>query len=225
MISLSAWAVDFKITFDEGFSFCQLTRIEKLEDRSNFVRENLMLGAYFSTQTVGFPVCDLQLDISAYYPFYQAFNGMKQQPKNIISYAFDGYLAIHGTYDRFKYVLITGSIGMHYMYQLTDEYHMNYLGLGATLGMEFPISRGWTIVNRNFFSYDNANLGKNKLVQPFYASYQYHINLGVRYSKRVRNSFSYIDSRVKPENDTQDVIPEPAGVPEPVEGQEVTTSL
>ena len=81
---------------------------------------------------------------------------------------------------------------MHYMYQLTDEYHMHYLGLGAMLGIEFPISRGWTIVSKNYFAYDNANLGKNKLVQPFYGSYQYHINLGVRYSRRVNNSFSYI---------------------------------
>lgn len=192
----SAFALDFDFTFDEGISYCQLTRVEKLDDRSNFVRENMMIGAYFSTQTVGLPVFDLQLDLSAYYPFYQAFNGMKQQPKNIINYAFDGYLAIRGTYDGLKYVLLTGSLGMHYMYQLTDEYHMHYLGLGGTLGIEFPISKGWTIVNRNFFSYDNANLGKNKLVQPFDAAYQFHINLGVRYSRRVHNAYSYIKSDI-----------------------------
>ena len=213
MLSVSAFALNFDFVFDEGVSYCQLTRIEKLPDRSNFVRENLMIGAYFTTKTVGFPVCDLELDISAYYPFYQAFNGQKQIPRNVLNYALDTYLAVQGTYDRFKYVLITGSIGMHYMYQLTDEYHMNYLGLGGSLGIEFPISRGWTVVNRNFFSYDNANLGKNKLVQPFYGADQYHINLGVRYSKRVHNSYSYVDSRVKPENDTQEVVPEP------VEGQ------
>ena len=178
--------------FDEGISYCQVTRIEKLSDRSNFVRENMMIGAYFTTQTVGLPMFDLELDVSAYYPFYQAFNGMEQTPRNVLNYAFDGYLAATGTYKKFEYVNLTGSIGMHYMYQLTDEYHMNYLGLGATVGLEFPISQGWTVVNRNFFSYDNANLGKNKLVQPFYGSYQYHINLGVRYSRRVRNTYSYI---------------------------------
>lgn len=178
--------------FDEGISYCQVTRIEKLSDRSNFVRENMMIGAYFTTQTVGLPMFDLELDVSAYYPFYQAFNGMEQTPRNVLNYAFDGYLAATGTYKKFEYVNLTGSIGMHYMYQLTDEYHMNYLGLGATVGLEFPISQGWTVVNRNFFSYDNANLGKNKLVQPFYGSYQYHINLGVRYSRRVRNAYSYI---------------------------------
>ena len=161
-----------------------------------------MIGAYFTTQTVGLPMFDLELDVSAYYPFYQAFNGMEQTPRNVLNYAFDGYLAATGTYKKFEYVNLTGSIGMHYMYQLTDEYHMNYLGLGATAGLEFPISQGWTVVNRNFFSYDNANLGKNKLVQPFYGSYQYHINLGVRYSRRVRNTYSYIKGESESQQQT-----------------------
>ena len=211
-ISFSLYSLDLDLdfVFDEGISYCQVSRIEKLPDRSNFVRENMMIGAYFSTQTVGLPLFDLQLDVSAYYPFYQAFNGMEQTPRNVMNYALDGYFAATGTYTQLKYINLTGSLGMHYMYQLTDEYHMHYLGLGAMLGIEFPISRGWTIVSKNYFAYDNANLGKNKLVQPFYGSYQYHINLGVRYSRRVNNSFSYIDSRVEPEND---IMPEATDVP------------
>ena len=190
--ALEPAAPGVRFTFDEGVSFAQITRVERLTDRSNFVRENMMIGAFFTTKTVGLPVADLQLDISAYYPLYQAFNGMQQQPRNVLNYAVDSYLAVNGTLKTFKYVLFTGSMGMHYMYQLTDEWHMHYLGLGITTGFELPISAGWTIVNRNFFSYDNANLGPNKLIQPFYASYQYHINLGVRYSRRVRNEYSYI---------------------------------
>ena len=190
----SVFALDFDcdFIFDEGLSFCQVTRIEKLTDRSNFVHENMMIGAYFSTQTFGLPFCDLQLDISAYYPFYQAFNGMKQAPKNALNYALDGYFALYKDFDFIKYVTFTGSLGMHYMYQLTDEWHMHYLGLGGTLGFELPVSKSWTIINRNFFSYDDANLGTNKLMQRFRASYQYHINLGVRYSRRVFNTYSYI---------------------------------
>ena len=190
--SLYSLDLDLDFIFDEGISYCQVSRIEKLEDRSNFVRENMMIGAYFSTQTVGLPLFDFQLDVSAYYPFYQAFNGMEQTPRNVMNYALDGYLAATGTYKQLKYINLDGSLGMHYMYQLTDEYHMHYLGLGAMLGIEFPLTRGWTIVSKNYFSYDNANLGKNKLVQPFYASYQYHINIGVRYSRRVDNLYSYI---------------------------------
>ena len=211
LISSSVFALDFDcdFIFDEGISFCQVTRIEKLEDRSNFVRENMMLGAYFSTQTFGLPLCEVQLDVSAYYPFYQAFNGMKQVPKNVLNYALDGYLALKIDYDAFKYVIFTGSLGMHYMYQLTDEWHMHYLGLGLTTGFELPVSKSWTIVNRNLFSYDDANLGTNKLMQRFRASYQYHINLGVRYSRRVHNEYSYIRHEV----------------PEPVEGPETTDAL
>jgi len=183
---------DFKLVFDEGVSYCQLTRIENLSSRSNFVRENMMIGAYFSTQTIGLPDFNFELDLSAYYPFYQAFNGMQQTPKNIMNYALDGYLALYGHYKKFKYVIISGSLGMHYMYQLTDEWHMHYLGLGTSLGLELPLSKRWTIVNRNFLSYDNANLGKNKNIQPFYGAYQYHINLGVRYSRKQLNTYSYI---------------------------------
>ena len=85
LVSFSAFSLDFNcdFIFDEGVSFCQVTRIEVLEDRSNFVRENMMLGAYFSTQTVGLPLLEVQLDVGAYYPFYQAFNGMKQATKNV----------------------------------------------------------------------------------------------------------------------------------------------
>ena len=205
-LSFSAFAFELNcdFIFDEGISYCQVTRIEKLDDRSNFVRENMMIGAYFSTQTVGLPFADLELDVSAYYPFYQAFNGMKQSPKNVISYAFDSYLALKYDFDFFEYVIFTGSLGMHYMYQLTDEWHMNYLGLGLTTGFELPVSKRWTIVNRNFFSYDDANLGTNKLMQRFRASYQYHINLGVRYSRRVFNTYNYVSG---------------------AQGQETTTSL
>ena len=181
-----------KIIFDEGVSYAQVTRIEQLDNRSNFVRENKMLGAYFTTQTIGLPIVDFELDIHAYYPFYYTFNGMKQKTHNIINYSFDGFLGAQKTFKQFKYVYINCAAGMHYMYQLTDEYHMHYLGLGGELGLEFPLLPRWTIVNRNFISYDNANLGTNKLIQKFDASYQYRFDLGVRYTRRVHNEYPYI---------------------------------
>ena len=184
--------LEVKVVFEEGLSYAQVTRVEALPDRSNFVRENMMIGAFFSTKTVGLPLVDFKLDISAYYPFYQAFNGMQQHPKNVVNYAFDGYLAAYYNYDWFKYFILTGSLGMHYMYQLTDEWHMHYVGLGLTVGFELPLSPGWTIVNNNFVSLDNPNLGKNKNIQKFDGCYSYHINFGVRYSCRVRNEYSYI---------------------------------
>ena len=200
MIASAAFSMDFgldmfrdcKIIFDEGVSYAQVTRIEKMDNRSNFVRENMMAGAYFSTQTIGLPVVDFELDISAYYPFYQAFNGMKQKTHNLICYAFDGFLGAQKTFKQLKYVYINCALGMHYMYQLTDEYHMHYLGIGGELGFELPILPRWTIISRNYITYDNANLGTNKLIQKFDASYQYRFDLGVRYSRRVPNEYPYI---------------------------------
>ena len=201
--SLSAFEINFdmfkdcQIIFDEGLSYAQLTRIEKMENRSNFVRENMMAGAYYSVQTTGLPGIDFQLDVSAYYPFYQAFNGMKQKTRNMIPYAFDGFFGAQKTFKQFRYIYINCALGMHYMYQLTDEYHMSYLGLGGAIGVELPVSKRWTIINRNYFSYDNANLGSNKQIQKFDAAYQYHINLGVRYTKRVLNEYPYIRMKSK----------------------------
>jgi hypothetical protein len=34
------------VFFNEGVSFAQITRIEKQENRSNFVRENYLIGAF-----------------------------------------------------------------------------------------------------------------------------------------------------------------------------------
>lgn len=178
--------------FDWGVSYAQLTRIELMNDRSNFVRENMMIGAYFTAETSELGFFDLLFSLSIYYPFYQAFNGMEQKAKNLFNYAVDTYFGTIVTYDKLDYVILNFTLGMHYMYQLTDEYHMNYLGIGGSIGIDFPISKSWTIVETNFFSYDNPNLGANKKIQPFDSAYQFHINLGVRYSGKVLNKYSYI---------------------------------
>lgn len=182
----------FNFSFNEGVSFAQITRIEVMETRSNFVRENYLIGAFVNCKTDDFWLFDLELQLSAYYPFKTTFNGMQQFPKNQLNYAFDMFFGAVYSYDTFKYVLLDASLGLHYMYQLTDEYHLNYVGLGFQGTLEFPIAKKWTIINNYFFSYDNANLGSNRKVQLFDASYQYHIELGVRYSKKVTNEYYYL---------------------------------
>lgn len=184
-----------KYTFDEGVSYCQLTRIEKVPNASNYVRENMMFGAYFNAQTVDLSFIDLFSTFTVYYPFYQAFNGMAQKPRNMFNFAIDSITGITFTYERIKYVDINFSTGMHYMYQLTDEYYMHYIGLALILGLDFPITARWTIVNRDLFSYDNPNIGSNRKIQPFDGSYQYHFSFGVKYSQKVENKYSYIKQR------------------------------
>lgn len=180
------------LTFQEGASYGQITRIEKMENRSNLVKETFLAGAFFNMKTNDLWIVDFTLQVNAFYPFYNAFNGMHQFTKNKLLYAVDSYFGAVYSIKKFKYVNIDISFGMHYMYQLTDEYHMNYIGLGTLDTLEFPLTKRWSIINNYFFSYDNPNLGSNKLVQPFNASYQYHIDLGVRYSKKVENQFYYI---------------------------------
>lgn len=183
----------FKFHINEGASYGQITRIQKLDDRSNFVKETMLAGAFVNFQTVDvYNWIDFTLQLGAYYPVYNAFNGMKQFPKNKLNYAVDGFLGATYTYDKIKYLPIDLSLGLHTMYQLTDEYHMVYVGLGFLGTLNFPISQKWTIVNNWFFSYDNANLGSNKNVQIFNASYQWHGDLGFRYSRRAKNQYYYI---------------------------------
>lgn len=180
------------LSFNEGVSFAQITRIEVMKNRSNFVRENFLIGAFVNAKTDELYFLDLILQMSFYYPFRNHFNGMQQFSKNQLNYAYDLFFGAVYSFDKLKYVLIDTSLGLHYMYQLTDEYHLNYVGLGFQNTLEFPLSKKWSIVNNYFFSYDNPNLGSNKKVQPFDASYQYHIDLGVRFSSKVQNSYSYI---------------------------------
>lgn len=182
----------FNLVFTEGLTYDQITRIEVQENSSNFVRETFLAGAYCNVKTDGFWLVDLELQLAAYYPFHNAFNGMAQKAKNMFNYGIDLFFGATYTFDFLKYVNIETSLGLHYMYQLTDEYHMNYVGLGTLNSIVFPITHRWSVVNSYFFAYDNPNLGTNAKVQPFDGSYQYHIDLGVRYSKASPNSYSYI---------------------------------
>ena len=181
--------------FNEGVSFAQITRIEKQENRSNFVRENYLIGAYLEMQTENMKPVNSLIRLSAYYPFYHTYNGMQQFPKQVILYAFDVFAGPSFQADMWHYVHLNFAGGLHYMYQLTDEYHMNYLGLGLSAGIGLPIAKRWTILLDGFISADYPNLGTNKNIQPFDISWQYHVDFGIRYSKKKQNKYSYIRSK------------------------------
>lgn len=183
------------VMFNEGFSFAQVTRIEKMENRSNFVRENYLAGLYFGIQTENMMPVNSMIRISAFYPVYNTFNGMQQFSKQTILYAFDLFAGPMIQTDMWKYIRLNFAGGLHYMYQLTDEYHMHYLGLGALAGCELPVAKRWTILLNGLFTLDYPNFGTNRLVQPFSYAWQYHLELGLRYSKRGENKYSYIRSR------------------------------
>lgn len=182
------------VVFDEGVTFDMVTRLQKQDDynRSDFVWQDYMLGAYFNVQSENMKPLDSMLRVAVYYPFYHTFDGMQQFPKQTILYAFDLFWGPMLQADMWKYVQLKVAGGLHYMYQLTDEYHMNYLGLGLVAGVELPVARRWTIVNNGTFTLDYANLGTNKQVQPYDYSWSYQASLGVRYSKKKLHKYAYI---------------------------------
>ena len=185
------------VMFNEGIAAAQVTRIQTVSGRSNFVWQNDMIGAFFQIQTRNMKPLNSVIRTSVFYPFYNKFNEVKQFPKQTILYAFDLFAGPILETDMWKYVRLKFGLGLHYMYQLSDEYHLNYLGGGALAGLELPIEPRWTILLDGTFSFDYPNFGTNRLVQPYDYSWQYQLNLGVRYSVKGKNRYSYIRQSAK----------------------------
>lgn len=180
------------IMFNEGFAAAQVTRIQTVSGRSNFVWQNNMIGAFFQIQTRNMKPVNSVIRTSVFYPIYNTFNDVKQYPKQTVLYAFDLFAGPIIETDMWKYVRLKFGLGLHYMYQLSDEYHLNYLGGGALAGLELPIEPRWSILLDGTFSFDYPNFGTNRLVQPYDYSWQYQLNLGVRCSVKGKNKYSYI---------------------------------
>lgn len=188
------------IMLNEGIAFTQINRIEINEARSNFVREDYLIGAYFAVQTKNLRPVDSIGIISVYYPFYHTFNGMRQTTKQILLYAVDLFYAPFFETDMWKYVRLKFAPGLHTTYQLTDEYHMLYFGMEILLGAELPAARCWTVLVDGMLTVDYANLGSNRIIQPFDYAWQYRLNAGVRYSRKGINKFAYLEGRRKSSN-------------------------
>lgn len=180
------------VMFNEGVAMAQVTRIQTVSGRSNFVWQNDMIGAFFQIQTRNMKPLNSVIRTSVFYPFYNKFNEVRQFPKQTILYAFDLFAGPILETDMWKYVRLKFGLGLHYMYQLSDEYHLNYLGGGALAGLELPVESRWSILLDGTFSFDYPNLGTNRLVQPYDYSWQYQLNLGVRCSVKGKNRYSYI---------------------------------
>ena len=183
------------LTFDYGPSVSWVTRLQKQQGRSNFVFEDTMVGLYFSMRLENMMPINSMLRFAAYYPIYSTFNKVPQTPKQTLLYGFDLFFGTIFEADMWKYIRIQFSPGVHFLYQLSDSWHYMSLGVGAMLASEFPISERWTITLNAFGSFDYANLGSNAAMFPFDLSWQYQAAIGVRYSRKKPNQYSYITSR------------------------------
>lgn len=180
------------VMFNYGFTDALVTRLELQEERSNFVRQTSLLGAYVSMQTVNIKPINNYTRLAIYYPFYNTFNGMKQSSKQKILGAVDLFWGPMFEADMWKYILIKSAAGLHFMYQRTDEFDLLYLGLGLMAGFELPVAKNWTILANGSFSLDYPNLGSNSRIQPYDYAWTYQIDFGFRYSKKGVHKYSYI---------------------------------
>lgn len=145
---------------------------QKQNDRSNFVWQNYFVGACLTLQAENIKYINPMFRIAAYSPFYNTFNRMQQFPKQTVLYAFDVFTG-PAFKTNIKDIRFTLTPGIHYMYQLSDEYHLNYPGGGISEGIELPVARHWSILNNGTITLDYANSGTNKDIQNFDISYQY----------------------------------------------------
>lgn len=180
------------VMFNYGLAESLVTRLELQENRSNFVRQTTLLGAYVSMQTVNIKPINNYTRLAIYYPVYNTFNGMKQGSKQKILGAVDLFWGPMLEADMWKYILIKSAVGLHFMYQRTDEFDLIYLGLGLMAGFELPVAKNWTILANGSFSLDYPNLGSNSRIQPYDYAWTYQVDFGFRYSKKGAHTYSYI---------------------------------
>ncbi|MCF0243060.1 MAG: hypothetical protein HUK25_10500 [Treponema sp.] len=127
---------------------------------------------------------------------------MNQISSQILLYGADLFAGIMFQSDMWKYVRFNFALGPHFDYKLSDEYHHFELGGGALLGMELPVAKHWTCLINGLASFDYGNLGTNWKIQPYSVVWQYQIEIGVRYSKKGANKYSYINSKKALETQT-----------------------
>ena len=183
------------IVFDWGSASTLTTRIEIQDYRSNFVRQDFLTGAYLGIKTVNMMPCNSIIKISAFYPIKHTFNGMNQKYTQMFLYAFDIFAGPDLELDMWHYVRFNFSIGLHYYLQMTDDFFLQYLGAAGLVGIELPVAKTFTIVMNGLFTFDYPNLGTNQMVQPYDYEWQYQLNVGLRFSSKNPNVYSYIKSK------------------------------
>jgi hypothetical protein len=180
------------LVLNEGLSAAWMTRIIKQSGRSNFVFRDFMPGLYFGIKTMDMQPLNSVLRLAVYYPAAFTFNGVPQYPVNVLRFALDMFAGINFELDMWRYVRFNLSPGLHLYFQNADRWNYFDVGIAGLAGLELPILKHWTLLVNGIASLDNGNLGTNRNMEPFDIVYQYQIDLGVRYSRRAPNRYSYI---------------------------------
>jgi len=181
------------VSFNYGPTATWLTRIIKQENRSNFVLRDFLPGMYFTTELHNilynskYHHFNPAVRLAVYYPLVSSFNYMPQKLKNPLNLGLDLFAGARYVYE-WKFLSFSAGLGLHMFFMTSDRWYYVNLGAAVVAGVELAFSPGWSLLIDGFFSYDNANLGTNRLMEPFNNAYQYQTAIGVRYSKKKRNT-------------------------------------
>jgi hypothetical protein len=126
--------------------------------------------------------------LTVLYPLVSSFNQFPQKPKTPLHFGADMASGMKFDILDFKFFFLISGPALHLFFLNADRWNYFELGVAAFAGMEMPISERWTLLCNGFASIDNGNLGSNRTMEPFDIAYQYQIDIGVRYSKKLRNS-------------------------------------
>jgi hypothetical protein len=174
-------------TFNEGAAVSWLTRIIYQSDRSNFVFEDFMIGLYFRTELENIKYFTPMARIAVFYPVISTFNKVPQLSNTPLHIGIDFTAGVKFELFDFDYVRLNAGPSLHLLFLTADRW--NYFNLGGALfvGVELPLTKSWTLLCNGYASLDNGNLGTNSLMEPFDIAFQYQIDIGVRYSKKIQN--------------------------------------
>lgn len=125
-----------------------------------------------------------------FYPLISTFNQFPQEPKTPLHFSLDQMFGVKFNILNFKYFRFNCGPALHLFFLNSDRWNYFELGAAAFVGLEMPLTEGWTVIFNGFASIDNGNLGGNRNMEPFDIAYQYQIDLGVRYSKKLKNKTS-----------------------------------
>jgi hypothetical protein len=180
----------FFFLFSEGAAFSWLTRIIKQSGRSNFVFQDFMLGLYSRVDMHTEKNITPMARLAVFYPLETTFNKFPQKPKSPLHIGMDMNLGVNFNILEFPYFRLNAGPAFHLFFLNSDRWNYFELGMAAFTGMELPISECWTLICGFFASLDNGNLGANRNIEPFDIVYQYQVDIGVRYSKKLINGKS-----------------------------------
>lgn len=187
-----------------GVSWASITRIQKQSNRSNFVWNDKLIGAYYELTTRNFLVMGSKIKVdlfarnAVYYPYAYTFNKVKQVTVQQLLYNFDLFTGVKLSMNFWDWVTASVKPGVHVLYQLHDKWHYVHLGAGLGVELEMPISSRWSFNIGGIWTWDNANLGTNKKMRSFDYSWEYQAQLGFRYSKKQLNPKSFVKYAPRP---------------------------